>query len=86
MDPVRYVSAERAAASLASLVFIGILVLVLNQVDPFQRGFFCDDETIAYPHKSSTIKYWVVLIVGAILPTIFVSKVASTVQSTAGQQ
>lgn len=32
-----------------------MLVLVHDLGDPFRRGFFCDDETISYPHKPSTV-------------------------------
>jgi len=37
---------------------------------PFQRGFYCDDESIRYPYKDSTVPNWVLYLIGAILPII----------------
>lgn len=54
------------AVALPALVFkVGVY--------PFQRGFFCDDESIAHPHKSSTIPTSVLFVVGAGLPLAVVS-------------
>ncbi|XP_075250308.1 phospholipid phosphatase 1-like [Convolutriloba macropyga] len=52
-------------------VFNCVLLLVLllaeyltaktaNLLPVFHRGFFCDDETIRYPYKDSTVPYWTI--------------------------
>ena len=41
---------------LISLLIIGLLILFLWLfVQPYKRGFFCDDLSIRYPYKDSTI-------------------------------
>ena len=35
----------------------------------FHRGFFCDDQTIMYPYKKSTVPYWTI---GILYPVLFV--------------
>lgn len=40
---------------------------------PYQRGFFCNDESIRYPFKESTVSSSVLYTVGLGLPTITVS-------------
>ena len=35
----------------------------------FHRGFFCDDQTIMYPYKKSTVPYWTI---GILFPVLFV--------------
>lgn len=40
---------------------------------PYQRGFFCNDESIRYPFKESTVSSKVLYTVGLGLPTLIVS-------------
>ena len=48
---------------------MGILILILDQVvTPFHRGFFKDDQTLAYPYHGSTIPSHYLHIVGVIIP------------------
>ncbi|XP_050389051.1 phospholipid phosphatase 1 [Patella vulgata] len=51
------------------IVFMGSGVLYLF-VDPHQRGFFCNDDSIKYPFKISTISTPVLYTIAAILPII----------------
>lgn len=37
---------------------------------PFERGFFCDDESIHYPYKESTITNSLLLVVSITVPTL----------------
>ena len=67
--------AGRIAISCVALILLGVLVLVLNNVEPFHRGFFCSDETIVYPFKASTIKSWVLFVAGGAIPILLVSPV-----------
>lgn len=41
---------------------------------PYQRGFFCGDESIRYPFKESTVTSSILYSVGLGLPTLVVSK------------
>ncbi|XP_071122892.1 phospholipid phosphatase 1-like isoform X2 [Mytilus edulis] len=35
---------------------LGLIILLINRLwEPFKRGFFCDDDSIKYPHHDSTI-------------------------------
>lgn len=42
---------------------------------PYQRGFFCSDESIRYPFKESTVSSAVLHMVGLGLPTLTVSNI-----------
>ncbi|KAF7217322.1 phospholipid phosphatase 1 isoform X1 [Nothobranchius furzeri] len=42
----------------------------LGKVRPYQRGFFCNDESISYPFHSSTITSTVLYSVGLTLPIV----------------
>ena len=46
---------------------------MLNEgVQPFHRGFFCDDESIKYPYREDTVPSWVVGVVGILVPAFTV--------------
>lgn len=49
-------------------------VLNLGQMYPFQRGFFCKDNSIQYPYHDSTITTTMLVVVGLGLPMLSVSK------------
>lgn len=50
-----------------------IIISHLKIIRPFQRGFFCDDETIRYPYKSNqTIPAYLLLIIAFLIPIIIV--------------
>lgn len=50
-----------------------IIISHLKIIRPFQRGFFCDDETIRYPYKSAqTIPASLLLIIAFLIPVILV--------------
>ncbi|GAB0089846.1 Putative phosphatidate phosphatase [Sergentomyia squamirostris] len=36
--------------------------------EPYQRGFFCDDESLRHPFHESTVRNWMLYIIGLILP------------------
>jgi len=54
-------------------VFIPTIVFELGDVRPFQRGFFCDDDSIKYPFRNNTVPWWTVGVVGILVPAITVS-------------
>jgi phosphatidate phosphatase len=43
------------------------------EVEPFKRGFFCNDETIQYPYKDDTVSDSLVAIIFVIVPIVVVS-------------
>lgn len=51
-----------------------LAVLNLGQIYPFQRGFFCNDNSIQYPFHDGTITSTVLAVVGLGLPIFSVSK------------
>ncbi|XP_023171536.2 putative phosphatidate phosphatase isoform X2 [Drosophila hydei] len=36
--------------------------------DPYKRGFFCDDESLKHPFKESTVRNWMLYIIGLVIP------------------
>lgn len=48
-------------------------VLNLAKIKPYQRGFFCNDDSIKYPFHDSTITSTVLYTVGFTLPILSVS-------------
>lgn len=55
----------------AILFCVGFPILVFNLWGvPYNRGFFCDDESLKHPFKESTVTSTMLYIVGLGLPTI----------------
>ncbi|XP_058290222.1 phospholipid phosphatase 1 [Hylobates moloch] len=66
-----YVALDVLCVLLASMP---MAVLKLGQIYPFQRGFFCKDNSINYPYHDSTVTSTVLILVGVGLPISSVSK------------
>ncbi|CAH2089791.1 unnamed protein product [Euphydryas editha] len=50
---------------------IGFLILVFYLWGtPYERGFFCDDESLKHPYKESTVTNLMLYIVGIGLPVL----------------
>ncbi|KAI2537494.1 PLPP1 isoform 6 [Pan troglodytes] len=60
-----YVALDVLCVLLASMP---MAVLKLGQIYPFQRGFFCKDNSINYPYHDSTVTSTVLILVGVGLP------------------
>lgn len=58
----------------AVLIGLGIVpIVILNYVaKPFQRGFYCNDESIRYPLKENTISSLLLYVVGAAIVAVVV--------------
>ncbi|VDM56328.1 unnamed protein product [Angiostrongylus costaricensis] len=41
-------------------------------VTPYKRGFYCDDETIRYPYRESTVSRQMLIVIGLLVPTALV--------------
>lgn len=55
---------------IACLILAGLPLAAFNlgKIKPYQRGFFCNDESISYPFHSSTVTSAVLYTVGFTLP------------------
>ncbi|KAL3112827.1 hypothetical protein niasHT_019801 [Heterodera trifolii] len=50
-------------ANFGILFFVGFVAeQFFKWVGPYQRGFFCDDDSIRLPYKSSTVPDWLLLV------------------------
>lgn len=63
---------------LPTIIFSGTaiaLLLAYNKlgIDPYYRGFFCDDQSIQYPYRPDTVSDVVAAIVCVLFPAILVS-------------
>uniref|UniRef100_A0A0M3IXF6 G_PROTEIN_RECEP_F1_2 domain-containing protein n=1 Tax=Ascaris lumbricoides TaxID=6252 RepID=A0A0M3IXF6_ASCLU len=63
-----YVSADVFLCEIAAIP----LLIFHEWVKPYRRGFYCDDESIRYPFRQSTISRQMLVVVGLIIPTLLV--------------
>ena len=69
---IRVVS-DTAAFFFIVVVFI-ICFALIHRIQPPIMGFFCEDTSIRYPLKASTIPDWAVIVGGISLPVVIVSR------------
>uniref|UniRef100_A0A8C4QPT6 Phospholipid phosphatase 1a n=1 Tax=Eptatretus burgeri TaxID=7764 RepID=A0A8C4QPT6_EPTBU len=50
------------------VLFLPVVVLNLSKIVPFERGFFCDDDSIKLPHKGDTISSGLLFALGLCIP------------------
>ncbi|KAB5539761.1 hypothetical protein PHYPO_G00092890 [Pangasianodon hypophthalmus] len=55
------------------LVMLPSMVLHKSSIQPYQRGFYCTDDSIRYDYKNSTVPSSVLMAVGVLLPLASVS-------------
>lgn len=55
-----------------ALILIAGLITesVLRLIGPYQRGFFCDDDSIRLPYKTPSVPVWLLLLYCLLLPAI----------------
>lgn len=59
----------KTACDLFCISVVGIPIIIFFAIGkPFERGFYCDDESIRYPYKEGTISNKVLYCVGVLLP------------------
>ncbi|KAJ0057211.1 hypothetical protein NL108_002153, partial [Boleophthalmus pectinirostris] len=51
----------------------GLPFAILNFQQPFQRGFFCNDESVKYPYKEDTISHQ--LLGGLMIPVLIITMI-----------
>jgi len=54
------------------LVIFPSIIVYFFKVNPYNRGFYCDDQSIRYPFKSDTISTSVLLLVGIGIPLLVI--------------
>ena len=56
-----------------SVVSVFLPWIVLHSgVEPYHRGFFCDDESLRHPYNDSTVPSWIVTFLGIGLNVVVV--------------
>ncbi|CAG0918078.1 unnamed protein product [Notodromas monacha] len=61
----------RSAVDFCLVAAVGLGVLLFFVAgQPYERGFFCNDVSIRYPYKDSTISNTLLYIIGLVVPTI----------------
>lgn len=60
-EDVIQVLSDISTVALVSIIFL----LIFLFVHPFERGFYCNDETIRYPYKSDTVPLWLAGVYGS---------------------
>lgn len=69
-----YLCLRRCLSMWDCRLFISAIPLLIfhEWVKPYRRGFYCDDESIRYPFRQSTISRQMLVVVGLIIPTLLV--------------
>lgn len=63
----------RIGTDVLILMCVGFPILLFFLLgDPYKRGFFCDDESLMHPFHESTVKTWMLYIIGLVLPVAIV--------------
>ncbi len=55
-------------------VFSPWIALHVGDIEPFHRGFFCDDESLKHPYFESTVSNTHLILLGVGLPILMVSE------------
>ncbi|CAG9539502.1 unnamed protein product [Cercopithifilaria johnstoni] len=66
-------SISRIAADFIVLTLCAIPLLIFHKwVEPYKRGFYCDDETIRYPYRPSTVSRHMLIVIGLVVPAVLI--------------
>uniref|UniRef100_A0A7I4KGA3 AcidPPc domain-containing protein n=1 Tax=Brugia malayi TaxID=6279 RepID=A0A7I4KGA3_BRUMA len=64
---------SRITADFAVLALCAIPLLIFHKwVEPYKRGFYCDDESIRYPYRPSTVSRQMLIVIGLVVPAILI--------------
>lgn len=67
------ISVSRILCDFAVLICCALPLLIFHEwVKPYRRGFYCDDESIRYPFRDSTVSRQMLIVVGLIIPTFLI--------------
>jgi hypothetical protein len=54
---------------------VGLPILIFHLIgEPFERGFFCNDESLLHPYKTDTVTTTMLVTVGSLVPIFVVSE------------
>ncbi|VDN23266.1 unnamed protein product [Gongylonema pulchrum] len=66
-------SVSRIVADFVILALCAIPLLIFHEwVQPYKRGFYCDDESIRYPYRDSTVSRKMLIVIGLIIPSLLI--------------
>uniref|UniRef100_A0A8R1U448 AcidPPc domain-containing protein n=1 Tax=Onchocerca volvulus TaxID=6282 RepID=A0A8R1U448_ONCVO len=67
-------SISRIVADFIVLLLCAIPLLIFHKwVEPYKRGFYCDDESIRYPYRPSTVSRQMLVIIGLVVPAVLIT-------------
>ncbi|CAI4221407.1 unnamed protein product [Auanema sp. JU1783] len=73
MDGESTIRLSRVICDFIVLVVCAIPLLIFHEfVTPYKRGFYCDDESIRYPYRDSTVSRQLLVVVGLLIPTFLI--------------
>uniref|UniRef100_A0A915Q364 Phosphatidic acid phosphatase type 2/haloperoxidase domain-containing protein n=1 Tax=Setaria digitata TaxID=48799 RepID=A0A915Q364_9BILA len=66
-------SLSKISADFTILAVCAVPLLIFHiWVEPYKRGFYCDDESIRYPYRPSTVSRQMLIVIGLVIPTILI--------------
>uniref|UniRef100_A0A0N4ZDI3 AcidPPc domain-containing protein n=1 Tax=Parastrongyloides trichosuri TaxID=131310 RepID=A0A0N4ZDI3_PARTI len=67
------ISVSRILCDFLVLLLCATPLLIFHEfVKPYKRGFYCDDESIRYPYRPSTVTRQMLIVVGILIPTFLI--------------
>ncbi|EFO15581.2 hypothetical protein LOAG_12928 [Loa loa] len=64
---------SRITADFVVLACCAVPLLIFHKwVEPYKRGFYCDDESIRYPYRPSTVSRQMLVVIGLVIPAILI--------------
>ncbi|KAL3084036.1 hypothetical protein niasHT_038222 [Heterodera trifolii] len=66
-------SLGRICCDLIVILCLAVPLLIFHEwVKPYKRGFYCDDESIRYPYRPSTVSRQMLIVIGIMVPTMLI--------------
>ncbi|VDD87459.1 unnamed protein product [Enterobius vermicularis] len=66
---VAQISLTRVLVDVFILALLAFPLLIFQfWVKPYKRGFYCDDESLRYPYRASTVSRYMLIVVGLFIP------------------
>ncbi|PIC43621.1 hypothetical protein B9Z55_004291 [Caenorhabditis nigoni] len=64
---------SRVLCDFLVLTLIAIPLYIFHEfVPPYRRGFYCDDESIRYPFRKSTVSRQMLIVIGLLIPILLI--------------
>uniref|UniRef100_A0A914I1P9 Phosphatidic acid phosphatase type 2/haloperoxidase domain-containing protein n=1 Tax=Globodera rostochiensis TaxID=31243 RepID=A0A914I1P9_GLORO len=66
-------SLGRISCDFFVILCLAVPLLIFHEwVTPYKRGFYCDDESIRYPYRPSTVSRQMLIVIGIMIPTLLI--------------